>query len=81
MDSSDFCFIAICDGAFPYSRHSAVSTVNQAKKRAVIKAVGIDSLKGHRSVGVIRASIYNAFPTEGVKALVAFMKEVEKKNR
>ena len=38
------------------------------------------SLKGHRSVGGIRASIYNAFPVEGVDALVAFMKDFEKNN-
>ena len=42
-------------------------------------AAGLTSLKGHRSVGGIRASIYNAFPTEGVDALVAFMKDFEKK--
>jgi phosphoserine aminotransferase len=40
----------------------------------------LDGLKGHRSVGGIRASIYNAFPLAGVKALVAFMKEFEKAN-
>jgi len=43
-------------------------------------AEGLDGLKGHRSVGGIRASIYNAFPLEGVKALVDFMKEFEKNN-
>jgi phosphoserine aminotransferase len=43
-------------------------------------AQGLDGLKGHRSVGGIRASIYNAFPREGVLALVSFMKEFEKKN-
>ena len=43
-------------------------------------AAGLDGLKGHRSVGGIRASIYNAFPAEGVDALVAFMKEFERKN-
>jgi phosphoserine aminotransferase len=43
-------------------------------------AQGLDGLKGHRSVGGIRASIYNAFPLAGVKALVAFMKEFEKNN-
>jgi phosphoserine aminotransferase len=43
-------------------------------------ARGLDGLKGHRSVGGIRASIYNAFPHEGVEALVSFMKEFEKKN-
>ncbi|MDQ0215294.1 phosphoserine aminotransferase [Oikeobacillus pervagus] len=44
------------------------------------KAVGLETLKGHRSVGGMRASIYNAMPTEGVKALVNFMKEFEKNN-
>jgi phosphoserine aminotransferase len=43
-------------------------------------AEGLDGLKGHRSVGGIRASIYNAFPREGVEALVSFMKEFERKN-
>ncbi|HEV8588281.1 MAG TPA: 3-phosphoserine/phosphohydroxythreonine transaminase [Pyrinomonadaceae bacterium] len=43
-------------------------------------AAGMDGLKGHRSVGGIRASIYNAFPKEGCEALVEFMKEFEKKN-
>ncbi|HVT49454.1 MAG TPA: 3-phosphoserine/phosphohydroxythreonine transaminase [Vicinamibacterales bacterium] len=43
-------------------------------------AAGFDGLKGHRSVGGLRASIYNAFPEEGVKALVEFMREFEKKN-
>ena len=39
---------------------------------------GLDGLKGHRSVGGCRASIYNAFPREGVEALVSFMKEFER---
>jgi len=43
-------------------------------------AAGLDGLKGHRSVGGIRASIYNAFPAEGVEALVQFMKEFERTN-
>src|SRR4029453_2870878 len=42
-------------------------------------ASGLDGLKGHRSVGGMRASIYNAFPEEGVDALVEFMREFEKK--
>ena len=41
-------------------------------------AAGLAELKGHRSVGGIRASIYNAFPREGVKALVSFMREFER---
>ena len=43
-------------------------------------AAGLDGLKGHRSVGGLRASIYNAFPEEGVQALVQFMQEFERKN-
>jgi phosphoserine aminotransferase len=41
------------------------------------QARGMVQLKGHRSVGGMRASIYNAMPIEGVKALVAYMKEFE----
>ena len=43
-------------------------------------AAGLDGLKGHRSVGGMRASIYNAFPEDGVDALVAFMKDFERKH-
>jgi phosphoserine aminotransferase len=43
-------------------------------------AAGLDGLKGHRSVGGLRASIYNAFPEEGVTALVQFMQEFERTN-
>jgi phosphoserine aminotransferase len=42
------------------------------------KAAGFDGLKGHRSVGGVRASIYNAFPEAGVSALVEFMREFER---
>ena len=41
-------------------------------------AEGLVEMQGHRSVGGIRASIYNAFPKEGVEALVSFMKEFER---
>jgi phosphoserine aminotransferase len=44
------------------------------------KGAGLLTLKGHRSVGGMRASIYNAMPEEGVKALVDFMAEFERKN-
>lgn len=44
------------------------------------KAAGFENLKGHRSVGGMRASIYNAMPYEGVEALVQFMKEFEAKH-
>ena len=44
------------------------------------KAAGFENLKGHRSVGGMRASIYNAMPIEGVEKLVEFMKEFEAQN-
>ena len=50
-------------------------------EKAFIKestAAGLDGLKGHRSVGGMRASIYNAFPEEGIDALVSFMTEFER---
>jgi len=43
-------------------------------------AAGLDGLKGHRSVGGIRASIYNAFPLKGVETLVGFMQDFARKN-
>jgi phosphoserine aminotransferase len=56
---------------------------SEALENAFVKesaAAGLDGLKGHRAVGGMRASIYNAFPEEGVDALVAFMREFERKN-
>ncbi|GAB4445441.1 MAG: hypothetical protein OHK0026_12170 [Rhodocyclaceae bacterium] len=44
------------------------------------KENGMVQLKGHRSVGGMRASIYNAMPIEGVSALVGYMREFERKN-
>ena len=44
------------------------------------KEAGLENLKGHRTVGGMRASIYNAMPIEGVKKLVEFMKKFEKEN-
>ena len=52
-----------------------------AKFIAEAKAAGFENLKGHRSVGGMRASIYNAMPIEGVKALVEFMKKFETENK
>ena len=76
-----------------YTGHSAVacrSLMNvtfrlpneelEAKFAKEAKAAGLDGLKGHRSVGGMRASIYNAFPEAGVDALVQFMQEFERKN-
>ena len=47
---------------------------------AATKEAGFDNLKGHRSVGGLRASIYNAMPKEGVEALVAFLRDFEAKH-
>ncbi len=58
-------------------------TPSEALDEAFLKgaqALGMLQLKGHRSVGGIRASIYNAMPIEGVQALVAYMKEFAQKN-
>ena len=49
---------------------------NQFVKQS--ESAGLDGLKGHRSVGGMRASIYNAFPEDGVDALVGFMREFER---
>ncbi len=51
-----------------------------AKFVAEAKAAGFVNIKGHRSVGGMRASIYNAMPIEGVEKLVEFMKKFEKEN-
>ncbi|WP_067727677.1 3-phosphoserine/phosphohydroxythreonine transaminase [Oceanobacillus damuensis] len=45
------------------------------------KVKGLETLKGHRSVGGMRASIYNAMPVEGVEALVTFMRDFENKHK
>jgi phosphoserine aminotransferase len=52
------------------------------EKKLIAEALnaGFNGLKGHRSVGGLRASIYNAFPTKGVEDLVEFMKEFQAKN-
>ena len=74
----------------PHAKAGSRSRMNVAfrlpsedlEKRFVAEATaaGFDGLKGHRSVGGIRASIYNAFPKEGVDALVSFMREFAAKN-
>ena len=51
-----------------------------AKFVKAVEAEGLVNLKGHRTVGGMRASIYNAMPKEGVEALVAFMKKFEEEN-
>lgn len=52
-----------------------------AKFVKAAKVAGFENIKGHRSVGGMRASIYNAMPIEGVKALVEFIKKFEEENK
>ena len=52
----------------------------EAKFLKEAAAKGLIELKGHRSVGGCRASVYNAMPVEGVEALIAFMKEFKEQN-
>ncbi|MBX3613257.1 MAG: aminotransferase class V-fold PLP-dependent enzyme, partial [Burkholderiaceae bacterium] len=61
----------------PFTLHDAAldeAFLKGAKERQMLQ------LKGHRSVGGMRASIYNAMPIEGVRALVDYMREFEKRN-
>ena len=48
---------------------------------AEAKAANLHNLNGHRSIGGMRASIYNAMPEEGVDALIAFMKKFQEENK
>jgi phosphoserine aminotransferase len=57
-------------------------TTEELEKKLIAEALaaGFSGLKGHRSVGGLRASIYNAFPPKGVEDLVSFMKDFQQKN-
>ncbi|REJ77288.1 MAG: 3-phosphoserine/phosphohydroxythreonine transaminase [Acidobacteria bacterium] len=83
IDSSDGFYKGHAD---PEARSLMNVTFNlpseELEKRFAEEAadVGLDGLKGHRSVGGIRASIYNAFPEEGVRTLVDFMADFAEKN-
>ena len=56
------------------------SREQDADAAAAAKAAGFDNLKGHKSVGGLRASIYNAMPKEGVEALVRFLRKYEEEH-
>lgn len=84
-------FLDASGGFFrPHAKHDSRSDMNvtfrlpsedlEKKFVAEAKAQKLDGLKGHRSVGGIRASLYNAFPKKGVETLVSFMKEFAAKN-
>ena len=68
---------------FPKINDALTVTGDADKDAAFVKYAaknGLVNLKGHRSVGGMRASIYNAMPVEGVKKLVEVMKAFEKEN-
>lgn len=79
LDESTY-FRGTADPAFRSRMNVTFTTPDPDQDAAFVKAAaarGLVNLKGHRLVGGIRASIYNAMPYEGVKALVDFMKEYE----
>ncbi|HEX6126219.1 MAG TPA: 3-phosphoserine/phosphohydroxythreonine transaminase [Pyrinomonadaceae bacterium] len=84
-------YIDSSDGFYSgHARRNCRSTMNvtfrlpsaelDEKFCAEATAVGLDGLRGHRTVGGVRASIYNAFPREGVETLVEFMKDFAARN-
>ena len=66
--------------AVNYARSKEKAEAVNKKFVAEAEKAGFVNLAGHRLVGGMRASIYNAMPTEGVRALVEFMKKFEKEN-
>jgi phosphoserine aminotransferase len=73
-------FKGVADARFRSRMNVTFRTGDEALDDAFVKEAakaGLINLKGHRSAGGMRASIYNAMPVEGVKALVAFMKQFE----
>lgn len=82
LDESKY-FNGTVDKEFRSLMNVPFVTDDKDKDAAVVaatKAAGFDNLKGHKSVGGLRASIYNAMPIEGVQALVDFLKDYEAKN-
>ena len=83
MYNTPNCWAIYCCGkVFKYLK--SIGGLEEMHKRnldkevvAATKAAGYDNLKGHKSVGGLRASIYNAMPKEGVEALVEFLKNFE----
>ena len=83
LDNSNF-YIAPAQREARSIMNVTFKTANEELDTKFVKesaAAGLANLKGHRLVGGMRASIYNAMPIEGVKKLVEFMSEFERKNR
>ena len=82
IDNSDFYNNPVSAGCRSWMNvpFTLVTPSLDAKFLEEAKETGLVTLKGHRSVGGMRASIYNAMPEEGVDALITFMEDFEKKN-
>ena len=80
--SGDANFVTVYDKATQdYLIDNITAAIPNAKFVAEATRAGLVSLKGHRVTGGMRASIYNAMPIEGVRALIDFMKKFEMENR
>ncbi len=83
LDSQDF-YVPVAQKSSRSHMNITFRTASEelnAKFAKESMAAGMSNLKGHRSVGGIRASIYNAMPVEGVEKLVAFMKKFADENK
>ena len=82
LDSQDYYIAPVKSGSRSMMNVTFVTGDAELDKKfaAEAAAAGLKNLKGHRSVGGMRASIYNAMPYEGVEALVAFMKKFAAEN-
>ncbi len=82
LDSSKMFSATVAEGSRSLMNVPFVTGDADLDKKFIAEATaaGFVNLKGHRSVGGMRASIYNAMPVEGVEALIAFMKKFEEEN-
>lgn len=83
LDSTDF-YVAVADKEARSRMNVTFNTGNADLDAAFVKAsieAGMSNLKGHRLVGGMRASIYNAMPIAGIEKLIGFMQEFEKNNK
>ena len=82
LDSQDYYFAPVEKASRSMMNVTFVTGNENLDKKFALEAAkeGLVNLKGHRSVGGMRASIYNAMPVDGVKKLVAFMQEFAKNN-
>ena len=82
LDGQDYYIAPVCRESRSMMNVTFVTGDKELDKKFASEAAaqGLKNLKGHRSVGGMRASIYNAMPLEGVEKLIAFMKEFAEQN-